>query len=206
MARDMNYAGPSMNPTLKSGDGINVIPYGKRKIRIGDVIVFPSPTGCHNIVHRVISFDSQGIRTRGDNNSHIDPWTLRRDGIIGRVFWAQRGNGWRSIHGGRRGRLYSLGMRAIRLIDSKISSLLHPTYDWLARTGPLRPSWLSARMQTRVFSFDRSTGTELQLLMGQRVIGRLLPGRSQWVIRRPFRLFVDEAALPENPSKPHHLA
>jgi hypothetical protein len=205
MARDMNYMGPSMNPTLKSGDGINVIPYGKRKIRIGDVIVFPSPKGYHNVVHRVISVDSQGIRTRGDNNSNIDPWTLSHDGIIGHVFWVQRGNRRRSIHGGLRGVLYSLGIRVTRMIDSKISPLLHPPYHWLARTGAFRP-WLSARMQTRVLSFDRSTGTELQLVMGQRVIGRLLPGRSQWVIRRPFRLFVDEAALPESFSKPHHLA
>jgi hypothetical protein len=196
MARDMNYMGPSMNPTLKSGDGIKVIPYGKRKIRIGDVIVFPSPKGYHNVVHRVISVDSQGIRTRGDNNTNIDPWALSHDGIIGHVFWAQRGNRQRSIHGGLRGLLYSLGIRATRIIDSKISSLLHPAYHWLVRTGALRP-WLSARIQTRVLYFNRSTGTELLLLMGRRVIGRLLPGRSQWVIRRPFRLLVDEAALPK---------
>ena len=200
----MNYIGPSMNPTLKSGDGINVIPYGKRKIRIGDVIVFPIPKGYHNVVHRVISIDSQGIRTRGDNNSNIDSWTLSHDGIIGHVFRVQRGNRWRSIHGGLRGLLYSLGIRANRMIDIKISSLLHPAYHWLARTGALRP-WLSARMQIRVLYFNRSTGTELQLIMGRRVIGRLLPDRSQWVIRRPFRLFVDEAALPKNSSKLHHL-
>ncbi len=200
----MNYIGPSMNPTLKSGDSIKVIPYGKRKIRIGDVIVFPSPKGFHNVVHRVISVDSQGIRTRGDNNSNIDPWTLSHDGIIGHVFWAQRGNRWRSIYGGLRGLLYSLGISATRMIDSKISFLLHPAYHWLAVTGALRP-WLSALMETRVLYFSRSTGTELLLLMGRRVIGRLLPGRSQWVIRRPFRLFVDEAGLPKNPSKSHHL-
>ena len=204
MARDMNYMGPSMNPTLKSGDGINVIPYGKKKIRIGDVIVFPSPKGYHNVVHRVVSVDSQGIRTRGDNNSNIDPWTLSHDGIIGHVFRAQQGNRRISIHGGLKGLLYSLGIRATRMIDSNISSLLHPAYHWLSRTGALRP-WLSARLQTRVLSFNRPNGTELQLLIGRRVIGRLLPGSSQWVIRRPFRLFVDEAALPKNPSIPHHL-
>ena len=198
MARDMNYMGPSMNPTLKSGDGINVIPYGKRKIRIGDVIVFPRPKGYHNVVHRVVSVDSHGIKTRGDNNSNIDPWTLSHDDIIGHAFRAQRGNRRISLHNGLKGLLYSLGIRATRMIESNISSLLHPAYYWLSRTGVLRP-WLSARMQTRVLSFNRPNGTELQLLMGWRVIGRLLPGSSQWVIRRPFRLFVDEAALPENP-------
>ena len=196
----MNYMGPSMNPTLKSGDGINVIPYGKRKIRIGDIIVFPSPKGYHNVVHRVVSVDPQGIKTRGDNNSNIDPWTLSHDGIIGHVFQAQRGKRRISIHNGLKGLLYSLGIRATRMIDSNISSLLHPAYYWLSRKGVFRP-WLSARMQTRVLSFNRHNGTEFQLQMGRRVIGRLLPGSSQWLIRRPFRLFVDEAALPENPSK-----
>ena len=203
MARDMNYMGPSMNPTLKSGDGINVIPYGKKKIRIGDVIVFPSPTGDHNVIHRVVSVDSQGIRTRGDNNSNIDPWTLSQDGIIGHVFLAQRGNRCLSIHGGLKGLLYSLGIRATRMIDSNISSLLHPAYHWLSRRGVFRP-WLSTRKQVRVLSFNRPNGTEFQLQMGRRVIGRLLPGSSQWLIRRPFRLFVDEASLPENRSKSHH--
>jgi hypothetical protein len=37
--------------------------------------------------------------------------------------------------------------------------------------------------------------------MGRRVIGRWLPGMSRWHIRRPFRLFVDEASLPENPAR-----
>jgi hypothetical protein len=62
--------------------------------------------------------------------------------------------------------------------------------------------WLPNKiMKTKVISFDRAEGLELQLLMGRRVIGRWLPGMTQWLIRRPFRLFVDEASLPENPAK-----
>jgi hypothetical protein len=53
-------------------------------------------------------------------------------------------------------------------------------------------------MKTRAISLSHPAGTELQLLMGRRVIGRWLPGMSGWNIRRPFRLFVDEEALPEN--------
>jgi hypothetical protein len=49
-----------------------------------------------------------------------------------------------------------------------------------------------------VISLNRDAGTELQLVMGRRVIGRWLPGKSGWNIRRPFRLFVDEESLPEN--------
>ncbi|MGD8776215.1 MAG: hypothetical protein PVF76_16570 [Syntrophobacterales bacterium] len=49
-----------------------------------------------------------------------------------------------------------------------------------------------------MISFNRDAGTELQLVMGQRVIGRRLEGKTRWHIQRPFRLFVDETSLPEN--------
>ncbi len=194
------YIGSSMNPTLRAPDRLRLVPCQGKRIRPGDVIVF-RPHGSDNmVVHRVISVNAQGIRTRGDGNSGSDRWFLSPDRIVGRVVWAQWGSGWRPIYGGFRGGLYSLAVTAIRMIDSKISSLLHPIYRRLARTGVLR-RWLPARMQTRVLSFDRSTGTEFQLLVGRRVIGRLLPGRNQWVIRRPFRLFINEASLPRNSAR-----
>ena len=194
-SKSIVYVGFSMNPTLKASDILQVVPYKGGKIQRGDVIVFRPPGSNHMVTHRVISVNAQGIRTRGDKNSDIDSWILSPDCIIGHAVSAKWGDKRRSIYGGLRGRLYSLGVRAIHIIDSKISSLLHPIYHRLARTGTLR-RWLPARTQTRVLSFDRSAGTELQLLMGRRVIGRLLPAKNQWVIRRPFRLFVNEASLP----------
>lgn len=184
-----------MNPTLKTPGILQVLPYRGRKIQRGDVIVFLPPGSNHMLAHRVISVNAQRIRTRGDHNSGIDSWVLSPDRIVGRVVSAQSGNRRRSIYGGLGGRLYSLGIRTIRMIDLKVSSLLHPIYHRLAQTGVLR-RWLPAQMQTRVLSFDRSGGTELQLVMGRRVIGRLLPGRDQWMIRRPFRLLVKETSLP----------
>lgn len=190
----MVYRGPSMNPTLRAIDILQVLPYRRERIQPGDVIAFLPPRSEDMVVHRVISASAQGIRTRGDHNIDIDPWVLSPDRIVGRVVSAQRANRWRSIYGGLRGQLYSLGIRPIRMMDLKVSSLLRPIYHRLARAGVLR-RWLPARMQTRILSFNRSAGRELQLLMGRRVIGRLLPGRDQWVIQRPFRLFAKETSL-----------
>jgi len=153
------------------------------------------------VVHRVISVDTQGVRTRGDKNSELDPWILSADRIVGRVVWAQWGKKQRSICGGLRGQLALFRARTIRMIDSKISSLLYPIYHRLAQTGVLRRC-SPFKIHMRVLCFDRSTGTELQLLLGQRVIGRLLPGSNQWVIRRPFRLLVNETSLPRG--EPDH--
>jgi hypothetical protein len=93
--------------------------------------------------------------------------------------------------------MFGLAMRAINVIDVRLSSQLRATYYRLARAGIFRP-WLPSWMRPRVISFNRGAGTELQLVMGRRVIGKWQEGKSGWNIRRPFRLFVDEAALPEN--------
>jgi hypothetical protein len=36
----------------------------------------------------------------------------------------------------------------------------------------------------------------MQLVLGRRIIGRRPAGAGLWIIRRPFRIFVDEQALP----------
>jgi len=70
----VSYVGPSMNPLLMGGDGLHIVPYKGRPIRPGDVIVFIRPGGETKVVHRVVSVDSRGIKTRGDNPSnHVDP-------------------------------------------------------------------------------------------------------------------------------------
>ncbi len=198
--RTTNYLGPSMKPILKPGDRLQIIPYSAEKIRRGDVIVLIPPGGDTKVIHRVVFMDSQGIRTRGDNSTHVDPWILSPNDILGRVVTVKRGKRRLRIFGGAIGQLFSMTFRAVHTIDSTLSSLLRPGYRRLATDGTFR-RWLPDQMKPRVISFNRGEGTELQLFMGRRVIGRWLPGKSGWNIRRPFRLFVDEESLPENPGK-----
>jgi hypothetical protein len=193
--KSISYTGPSMNPTLKAPEKLQVVPYAGREIKRGDVVVFFSPENHRMVVHRVISIDARGLRTRGDHNSDSDPLILGPEHIVGRVVSAQLGNRRRTIAGGTRGRLYSSRLRAIYMLNSKIYSLLGPAYHRLAGASFLRRR-LPRLAQTRVLSFHRPAGTELKLLMGRRVIGRLLPGRKEWEIQPPFRLFVDEVKLP----------
>ena len=195
----MNYIGSSMNPTLKPGDRLDTVPYDRQKIRRGDVIVFISPLDESKAVHRVVSVDSKGIKTRGDNCNRIDPYVLSPDKIVGRVISVHRRNGRRRIFGGYLGRVFAGTARALIALDLGASFLLRPVYDRLARSGILR-CWVPTWTKPRVIGFSRSGETELQLLMGRWVIGRRLPGMARWNIRRPFRLFVDENSLPRNPS------
>ena len=195
MLRDINYTGPSMNPTLKAGDGLFVVPYGDKKIRIGDVVVFRDPEGKYNIVHRVVAVDSRVVTTKGDNNINNDPWVLLPDDIIGHVVSAQRKSRIVTIRGGIWGRISAPAFWTIKQVNLSVSRILHPAYHMLAGSG-IFIKFNSFLPKTRVLSFHRPGGTEYHLLMGNRVIGRCLPGKDHWQIARPFRLFVDEASLP----------
>jgi signal peptidase len=198
--RSINYIGSSMNPTLRAGDRLQFTYCDDQKIRRGDVVVFIPPGGISKFAHRVISVNSNGIRTRGDNCNYEDDWVLSREHILGRVVAAQRGDRRRRIFGGPLGRFFAIFVRVIHAIDSPLSYLLRPAYSELARVS-IFTRLLPTQMRPRVVSFEQEAGKELQLLMGRRVIGRWLPGMSRWHIRRPYRLFVDEGALPENPAK-----
>ena len=195
--KSMNYIGSSMNPTLEPGVRLDVSAYRGQKIRKGDVIVFIPPGGDSKIVHRVISVNSNGIKTRGDNRKHEDDWVLRRDHILGRVVSAQREKKRWRVFGGPMGRMFAAVLRVFHAIDSGFSFLLRPVYKRLSRSDIFR-RWLPACMKTTAISLSHPAGTELQLLMGRRVVGRWLPGMTRWNISRPYRLFVDEESLPEN--------
>ena len=194
----ISYVGPSMNPLLMGGDGLHIVPYKGRPIRPGDVIVFIRPGGETKVVHRVVSVDSRGIKTRGDNPSnHVDPWVLAPDNILGRVVYIQRKNRRRRIFGGFMGRILAFSFRCLHLFDAVISFLLHPIYHRLSRSAWVR-NRLHGLLKPRVFSFRRPEGMELQLVVRNRVIGRRFRGKGRWDIRRPFRIFVDEELLPRH--------
>jgi signal peptidase len=189
-----NYNGPSMNPIFWPGDGLKVVPYEGKRICCGDVVVFPSPKGGRNVVHRVIKIDSKGIRTRGDNNNNTDPWVLKPENIIGRVVTAHRGNMTLTIVGGKAGVLLGSILRKKKGLLKQSFIILHPLYRWLAGTG-LFQALVSPLIRPRIRCFNRHGGTELHLVLGSWVIGRRLPELDEWHIKRPFRLFVDVKSL-----------
>ncbi len=191
----INYAGPSMNPTLDAGDGLKVLPYHGRTIRPGDVVVFRSPAGRHNVVHRVVRVDGQGIRTRGDNNTEDDAWLLQLDQIIGQVVYVTRHNTTWRLAAGRSGRVLAAFARIRRSVGSCMANLLRPIYRALGTSGIFRRC-LGPPAHLRIVSFARPNGVEMHLFLGRLPIGRRPAGMSPWQIRPPFRLFIDEASLP----------
>jgi hypothetical protein len=188
------YVGPSMNPTLREPELMEIMPYDHRSLRVGDVVFFLSPETDQPVVHRIVRVTLAGISTIGDNNTQADAFLLQPSNIKGQVVAAWRGQKRRKIAGGLQGRLTSRWFRWQRVIDRGVSPLLHPFYQALSNWKLI--AWaLPASFRPRVVVFHARGRDQLQLLLGQRIIGRYDDQRHQWQIQRPFRLFVDERVL-----------
>jgi hypothetical protein len=187
------HRGSSMNPTLHESDLLEIRPYGDSAVQVGDVIALAPPDADHLVVHRVSRVMPEGICTRGDNNAGEDGWCLGPERVIGRVVAAWRGRRRRLIFGGWTGRLWGYAVRGRRILGHAVLVLLRPAYHWLARSGIVR-RLMPVSLNLRVVVFQVSEQQRLRLLLGRQVVGQCIQKR--WAIRRPFRLLVDEAALP----------
>jgi hypothetical protein len=188
------YVGPSMNPTLREPEIMEILPYDGRPLRVGDVAFFLPPEADQPVVHRVVRVTPAGISTLGDNNTQKDAFLLQPKDIKGRVVAAWRGQKRRKIAGGIQGRLTSRWFRWRRVLDLGLSPLLHPLYQALSRWG-LIARVLPARFWPRVVVFHAHGRDQFQLLLGKRIIGRYDDQGHQWQIQRPFHLLVDGRAL-----------
>jgi len=186
------HIGSSMNPTLCEMDLLEIVPYGDKPIRAGDVVIFACPGGDQFIIHRVISITSDGIRTCGDNNSVIDPWLLQSVDVFGKLIAAQRGQKRRKIIGGSAGRLLFYLIYTRRWLKRNILQLLKPIYYYLVRHGTVR-RLLPFRLKPRIIIPKNGYP---RLLLGRRIVGKYDARLCQWYIQHPFRLFVDESLLP----------
>jgi signal peptidase I len=180
------YSGISMNPLLKNADRLFYIPYSKEQLRKGDVIIFNSADTSKKVVHRIISARDSIIRTKGDNNNYPDVESIYPSQIIGRVIYARRGPRKINIYGGMTGRIQCI-MNEIPLEFRKMSFRpLRPIYNFMTKSETVH----FLRIRPRVLVFSSPSGTEIQLLVGKRVVGRKPPLRN-WQIKPPFRLFLD---------------
>ena len=85
----------SMVPTFYKGDMIVV--YGDKDVSVNDIIIFNAPNRNYPIIHRIYSITSDGIKTKGDNNSDVDPWTINKDNIHGKAIFKFPLLGWVKI-------------------------------------------------------------------------------------------------------------
>ena len=75
----------SMSPTLRSGDVVLDAP-SPQAVHAGELVTFAFHSGPDSVVtHRVASTANGVVRTKGDANRTVDPWTLHLSQIVGTV-------------------------------------------------------------------------------------------------------------------------
>ncbi len=198
------YIGPSMNPTLLDGDMLEIQPYHGRPVHPGDVVFFRRPGGEGYIVHRVVLRSRARVLTRGDNNPQADPFLLRPSDIMGRVVAARRRNRRRKISGGFRGIVRGRLLLATRGIKRRGAFALHEPYQALASSGAFRRLLPRSLRPRCVESESMKGGKRLHLVFLGRVVGRFDGAKRIWMIRKPFKLLVDETLLPGSPRDPEN--
>lgn len=82
----------SMQPAVATGDVVVAETIAPREARVGDVLVFPDPSGKGRMItHRVRSIRVTGatadVVTRGDANRAGERWRVAAAGEIGRVVY-----------------------------------------------------------------------------------------------------------------------
>lgn len=196
------YIGPSMNPTLKEPDLLEIIPYQDRTVLVGDVILFIPPEKGSFVVHRVTRTTPQGIFTRGDNNSQHDTWCLQEKDIRGQVVAAWHGSQRRAIAGGWIGQVKLFGLPYGRFFYRLGSHLAHWVEFFWVKPGQLA-CFLPAHLQPRVVFFQVNTSPLAYLLWRKQIIGRFDPKQNRWIIRFPFRWITPKKILDLVPHPTH---
>lgn len=187
--------GPSMYPTLKSGDGIQVEEYANfSDIKIGDVIICPHPNQSVNVVHRVIEIHRLGVVTRGDNNNKIDPYLIDFKDIKGKVVAAKRANKTIKITGGLMGYLiHKIMVLRCYFFHSAFIKLLCYLSRKLEKSGIL--NFIHPIFKTEIVYVKRYNVNEIILLANKKVAGKYRSDTSTWKIEFPYKYFINKNKL-----------
>jgi signal peptidase len=190
------YRGISMNPSFIEPEMIAVIPYKDSMIRKGDVICYKTDANEDVIVHRIIDIKGLRVKTKGDNNAAPDLYTIEKKDIIGRVYESRREGRLRTIHGGAMGIVVMLLARMRKPAVIFTIGMLHGVYRSISRTGIMR-KLLPENKQIDVAVFERKNIKYPKIVFSGRTIGTYNLKEKRWDIKRPYRIFVDEAMLPD---------
>lgn len=189
------HTGFSMNPILQNFDILEIEPYKNRQICTGDIICFQIPDKSEipvKIIHRIIKINSKGIYTRGDNSKNIDPWILSSHNIHARVTGLSRSGRHITIAGGKNGIRAGFTARQYCAVTRIFSKFLSASYHYLAETD-IFTRLLPAHMRPCIITYQKK---HVHIMIGKTMAGRYDDTLKRWIIKKPFRLFVNEKSLP----------
>ena len=183
-----------MAGTFRPGDYLIIAPATLESVEVGDVIVFDGVDAAGEpdvIVHRVVSVLPEGLVTRGDNNSRLDPTPVTMDNLLGRVTHFERGDKRRRVRRGRWGLLWVRLHRGWRwaVWQSRLAaaSLGRRPYGWLRGSRLVR--WLWRPTITRIYLAGDGDPV-VKYVCGGRTVARWWPEADRFQCRKPYDLII----------------
>jgi signal peptidase I len=191
---EISYIGSSMYPTFINGDRLT---FDRRsRITSGDIIVYAEPEGERYIIHRVIGIQGNQVQTAGDTNQSPDSYLLDRQKVVGKVIMRNRLTKATKVRGGIIGIIQyrywqPLLWRIIHLFKQKTIC-----YEFLAR-HTIPGKLLSPFLRVQLVVLIKDGKDEIQLFLNEHYAGVRKGADRPWVVRPPFRLFINPNQLQE---------
>lgn len=159
--------------------------------RRGDIVVFGGENGDRSTVHRIVRVTTEGYITRGDN-CLVDDRPINRKDILGKVVFAYRGEKRFRVLNGHRGYLLHCTLQFRKKRMSPVFRILSYPYNLISRSQ-LVVRLLPEKYKPRIIQYGNG---QAHLFIGTTLIGRYHRPAGHWIIFRPWRILVDEKALP----------
>lgn len=79
----VTVTGDSMEPTLHSGQMVELVQVPFSSLQVGDIVVFEHGSG--RVIHRIRQISRDRLWTKGDNNAMRDGWWVHANEVVGVV-------------------------------------------------------------------------------------------------------------------------
>lgn len=185
--------GPSMFPTLRSGDSYVLKKYDSiLNLKAGDVIVYAHPYEAMDVVHRIIKIKGEKIITRGDNNNKVDEYIISYKNVKGYVETVYRNDKQIRLARGKLGLIRHKLMLIRKYLRPVVAKPIISLTDKIAFSRIL--FFMHGFFDVKVIIIERGNDIHEILKYKNKAIGKR-KNKEPWKIRFPYKMFIDTDKL-----------
>jgi hypothetical protein len=176
-----------MEGTFQPGDRLEVVFASLNELKEGDVILFHDFETGQEIVHRVVNFEINGLRTRGDSNTLLDTGQVTADNFLGLITNYERAGKYRRVRNGKGG-LYCIKWLRFRKVILGYFKIIGRGFYSIFRTNQI----VQLLWRPKIKQITLSSGENLlvKYLHNGRTVARWWPARHYFECRKPYDLVI----------------
>ena len=181
--------GTSMFPTLQYGD--EVVTVENDFFTVGDIVGYKIEN--NSIMHRIKKIENNQIYTKGDNNLIVDPYSITKQDIIGKLTQIRRDNKLYDIKNGFPGYLIGTKCFIIKKIKLILSGLIKYIVSIKLITKILQK--IVQIISINHLSLIKQSNNFFMIYLGKIYCGYYDYHKKEWVLRSRFKMFFSHKQL-----------